>query len=423
MKETIIKIGDKGQLFNVQEYKIEYALNCYHFYCKLQENYQTVYTTIAGDLEDAIKKAELFLNESEQKTKNYNCIIRVKEKIEGMDVESFYLVDEFVIDGNIRAYRVQSKASKFSSVKRYIYYSFARNIDMLAEEFQKYLDREYERGIEKNTLIRDKETLQAQLDKHEAEFKEYFSFLINAAANDWVKIEKIKLTKNEYLYRATRVNTNEAYYEISKKTGRVELKQLFTKTIECDIQERKLLNSWKKVGNIEYARTGYATLHTFYYMKLANGRALYKVTEQTGTERGNWSEEKDYMIWEGEMVKAERIARYIDSAKDKHQKKLEEINDLREIINRQHEEIDRLEDSNKQLRHAEDGYKKRINELRNELNELIVEGNSEFKSKMERTERQKFILKTLLRAEAYRRGMVQIKDFENFVEEVLNDIL
>lgn len=284
------------------------------------------------------------------------------------EILRIYQVEEMADLGMRKVYRVYYDRA-WSINYNSLYICFAKDIDDVREQFQAVVNERIKTKEMMNEYISRCAQLQAQLDRKEAKFKEYFSFLLNATENDWVKIDRIKLTNAEHLYRATRERTNDVYYKISHKTAREKIKTLFKTEIESDILERKLLHSWNRVGEITSSKQNVKVVHTCYYLKLSNERALYKITKKETTDSGNWTIERDFMIWEGEMVKSDRILRYMDNMKDN-------------------------------------------------LRDLTTKKNIE-----ERLEQKKIAIKAVLRSEAVKRGMLQIKDFENCIEEVLDDFL
>lgn len=319
------------------------------------------------------------------------------------DILRIYQVEEMADLGMRKVYRVYY-SNTWENTLNSLYICFAKDIDDVREQFQAVVNERLKTKEQMDEYIKHCAQLKAQLDRKEAEFKEYFSFLLNAAANDWVKIDRIKLTKNEHLYRATRVNTGTTYYEITRKTGREELKVLFKKVIEYDIKERNSPAKWKHVGKVETRKEGLKIVYEFFYLKLSNDSAVYKITKiETKNEH---TKVDDFMIWEDELVKEDRILRYMDNMKDNYLISTKEMENLRDLITKKNIEIYELK---KSLDDARELYMK----LR-EKNEKILE---------ERLEQKKIAIKAVLRAEAVKRGMVQIKDFENCVEEVLDDFL
>lgn len=294
------------------------------------------------------------------------------------EILRIYQVEEMADLGMRKVYRVYYDRV-WSINYNSLYICFAKDIDDVREQFQAVVNERIKTKEMMNEYISRCAQLQAQLDRKEAEFKEYFSFLLNATENDWVKIDRIKLTNAEHLYRATRERTNDVYYKISHKTAREKLKTLFKTEIESDILERKLLHSWNRVGEITSSKQNVKVVHTCYYLKLSNERALYKITKKETTDSGNWTIERDFMTWEGKMVKSDRILRYMDNMKDNYLISTKEMDNLRDLTT-----------------------KKKIEE---------------------RLEQKKIAIKAVLRSEAVKRGMLQIKDFENCIEEVLDDFL
>lgn len=296
------------------------------------------------------------------------------------DILRIYQVEEMADLGMRKVYSVYY-ANIWDITQKSLFICFAKDLNDVRTQFQAVVNERLKTKEQMNAYINRCAQLQVKLDRQEAEFKEYFSFLLNATDNDWVKIDRIKLTNNEHLYRATREKTNDVYYKISCKTSREKLKELIKREIESDILERKLLHSWKRVGDITTSKQKCKILYTCYYLNLSNERTVYKITKKETTDSGNWTSEIDFMIWEGEMVKAERIMQYMDNMKDCYDKQAKEIDNLRERINMKQGEIERLEDANKVLMREEDNYKKRITVLRNELTEL-QRVNIEMKNKI-----------------------------------------
>lgn len=62
-----IKVGDVEHLFHVHVFRVECGLNCYNVYITIPNlidvDYDTIYCTLASDLEEARKRTEKFLDE------------------------------------------------------------------------------------------------------------------------------------------------------------------------------------------------------------------------------------------------------------------------------------------------------------------------------------------------------------------------
>lgn len=342
------------------------------------------------------------------------------------EIIRIYQVEEMADLGMRKVYRVYYEMACSINYNT-LYICFAKDIDDVREQFQAVVNERLKTKEQMDEYIKHCAQLKAQLDRKEAEFKEYFSFLLNAAANDWVKIDRIKLTKNEHLYRATRVNTGTTYYEITHKTGREELKVLFKKVIEYDIKERNSPAKWKHVGKVETRKEGLKIVYEFFNLKLSNDRAVYKIIKiETKNE---YTKVDDFMIWEDELVKEDRILRYMDNIRKMITSKDEvieaqgkELKNAQKRLEEQKEQIDAIEAENDFLNEVTGSQIEEIKKLQEIIKRIKLKHRLEYEY-VENLERQKQYLKVVLRAEAVNRGMVQIKDFEEYVEKVLDDFL
>lgn len=363
------------------------------------------------------------------------------------DILRIYQVEEMADLGMRKVYRVYY-SNTWEFTQKSLFICLAKDLNDVRTQFQAVVNERLKTKEQMDEYIKHCAQLKAQLDRKEAEFKEYFSFLLNSAANDWVKIDRIKLTKNEHLYRATRLNTGTTYYEITRKTEREALKVLFKKVIEYDIKERNSPAKWKHVGKVETRKEGLKIVYEFFNLKLSNDRAVYKIIKiETKNE---YTKVDDFMIWEDELVKEDRILRYMDNMKDNHLTLTKQMDNIRKMITSKDEVIEaqgkelknaqkRLEEQKEQIDdiEAENYFLNEVTESQIEeikkLQELIKRIRLKLKTSskqmehcledVENLERQKQHLKVVLRAEAVNRGMVQIKDFEEYVEKVLDDFL
>lgn len=401
------------------------------------------------------------------------------------DILRIYQVEEMADLGMRKVYSVYY-ANKWEITQKSLFICLAKDLNDVRTQFQAVVNERLKTKEQMDEYIKRCAQLQAQLDRKEAEFKEYFSFLLNVVENDWVKIDRIKLTKNEHLYRATRVNTGTTYYEITRKTGREQLKVLFKKVIEDDIKERKSHAKWKHVGEVETRKEGVKIVYEFFYLTLSNDRAVYKITEIK--IENEHTKVDDFMVWEDELVKEDRRLRYMDNMKDNYLTLTKQMNNLREkmttndMINyelkkslddarelymelyeknkkileenallkaskhsindfvsknkalseelknaqkrleEQKEQIEAIEDENDFLNEVTEAQIEEIKKLQEIIKRIKLKHSLEYEY-VEKLERQKQHLKVVLRAEAYNRGMVQIKDFEEYVEKVLDDFL
>lgn len=357
-------------------------------------------------------------------------------------VEYLFHVQVFNVECGLNCYKVYRTIPNFIGVDYdTIYCTLAPSLEEARKRTEEFLEKQWKSAQQTVEYRLKCEKLQSQLNKNEVEFKEYFSFLLNAAANDWVKIDRIKLTKNEHLYRATRVNTGTTYYEITRKTGREELKVLFKKVIEYDIKERNSTAKWKHVGKVETRKEGLKIVYEFFNLKLSNDSAVYKIIKiETKNEH---TKVDDFMIWEDELVKEDRILRYMDNMKDNYLTLTKQMDNIRKMITSKDEVIEaqgkelknaqkRLEEQKEQIEdiEAENDFLNEVTEAQIEEIKKLQEIIKRIKLKhsleyeyVEKLERQKQHLKVVLRAEAVNRGRVQIKDFEEYVEKVLDDFL
>lgn len=385
------------------------------------------------------------------------------------DILRIYQVEEMADLGMRKVYRVYYSNTWDFTLKS-LFICFAKDLNDVRTQFQAVVNERLKTKEQLDEYIKRCAQLQAQLDRKEAKFKEYFSFLLNDA--DWVHIDRIKLTNNDHLYRATRLNTGETYYEITRKTGREQLKVLFKKVIEDDIKERKSHAKWKHVCEVETRKEGLKIVYEFFYLTLSNDRAVYKITEiKTENEH---TKVDDFMVWEDELLTEDRILRYMDNMKDNYLTLTKQMENLREMLttkNMVNYELEKslddareLQEKNKALNEVTEALSKelknahkRLEEQKEQIEELEAENDAlnvvteaqieeikklqelikriklKLKSpanqikhcleEVENLERQKQHLKVVLRAEAVNRGMVQIKDFEEYVEKVLDDFL
>lgn len=351
-----------------------------------------------------------------------------------------YQVEEMADLGMRKVYRVYY-SNTWEITQKSLFICLAKDLNDVRTQFQAVVNERVKTKEQMDEYIKHCAQLKAQLDRKEAEFKEYFSFLLNAAANDWVEIDRIKLTKNEHLYRATRVNTGKTYYEITRKTGREELKVLFKKVIEYDIKERNSPAKWKHVGKVETRKEGLKIVYEFFNLKLSNDRAVYKIIKiETKNE---YTKVDDFIIWEDELVKEDRILRYMDNMKDNYLTLTKQMDNLRKMITskdevteaqgkelknaqkrleEQKEQIEAIEAENDFLNEVTEAQIEEIKKLQEIIKRIKLKHSLEYEY-VEKLERQKQHLKVVLRAEAVNRGMVQIKDFEEYVEKVLDDFL
>lgn len=296
-------------------------------------------------------------------------------------VMKLYHVHVYELEDGFNCYKVYRRIQDVYTLNyEVVYCTVAPNLEDARKRTEKFLCEQIKTGKALDELMK----MQSKLDRAESEFKNYFSFLLNEF-DDGVNIDHIKLNNQEHLYRATRLKTGKVYYEISRKTGREKLKALFKKVIECDITERKLLEKLKCAGEEENRE------------KILEENALLKASKHA---------------IEDLVSKNKALTEEIKNGQNKAEEQNERIATLEFVNAAQLEELKEL---------------KKDNETKKVLLNCFITGNhflnQEQKTLTERLEEQKIALKALLRAEAYKRGMVQIKDFENYVEEVLDDFL
>lgn len=320
-------------------------------------------------------------------------------------VMKLYHVHVYELEDGFNCYKVYRRIQDVYTLNyEVVYCTVAPNLEDARKRTEKFLCEQIKTGKALDECAYELMKMQSKLDRAESEFKNYFSFLLNEF-DDGVNIDHIKLNNQEHLYRATRLKTGKVYYEISRKTGREKLKALFKKVIECDITERKLLEKLKCAGEEE-------------------NREIYELKKSLDDARKLYVKLREKILEENALLKASKHA--IEDLVSKNKALTEEIKNGQNKAEEQNERIATLEFVNAaQLEELKE--LKKDNETKKVLLNCFITGNhflnQEQKTLTERLEEQKIALKALLRAEAYKRGMVQIKDFENYVEEVLDDFL